>query len=344
VVVQERVNGRAASSRRHGLMTVVAREAGVSVPTVSKVVNKKPGVGPDTRERIEVLLSAHGFLRPEDARPQQVYVIFRDLAGPYTLEVARGVVDAASAVGIDCVTGTTSARPVGAWLDAAESAGAVGVILVISMLTESDQRRVMSGGVPVVLLDPLNEPDHRIPSIGVTNWRGARAAVEHLLALGHTRIGMVAGRPSSPAGAARLHGFRAALSEAGLPDDASLIKATDFDYSEGVRAACTLLSLPEPPTAIFAASDSQALGVLEAARREGFAVPGQLSVVSFDDTAVAATASPPLTAVRQPFEELGRVATRTLLDVAAGHQPTVTRMELATALTVRESTAPPAAS
>jgi len=328
-------------TRRHGIVTVVAKEAGVSVSTVSKVVNQRPGVGPETRDRVEGLLATHGFRRPEDTRPQQVYVVFRDLIGPYTLEVARGVVDAVSAAGVECVTGTTSTRPVGAWLDAAERSGALGVILVISMLTDADQRRVMSGGVPVVLLDPLNEPDSRIPSVGVTNWRGARAAVEHLVSLGHTRIGMVAGRPSSPAGGARLHGYRSALAEAGVDEDPALVRGTDFDYTEGMRAACSLLRLQHPPTAVFAASDSQALGVLEAARLVGVAVPRELSVISFDDTAVAATASPPLTAVRQPFEELGRVATRTLLDVAAGREPVLTRMELATTVTLRESTAPP---
>lgn len=326
-------------SPRHGLVSLVAREAGVSPATVSKVVHKRAGVGAKTRGRIEKILTSHGFVRPEDSHGKQIYVIFRDLAGPYTLEVARGVVDAAAANGVECVIGTISRRPIGGWLDVAQATGAIGVIIVISMLIEHDQQHAIEGNVPVVLLDPLNEPDSRIPSVGVTNWGGARTAVEHLTSLGHRRIGMVAGRPSSPAGAARLHGFKAALSEAGIAEDPTLIRSSDFDYTEGVRAARSLLKLQSPPTAIFAASDSQALGVLEAARQLNVAVPGQLSVVSFDDTAVAATSSPPLTAVRQPFEALGRVATQTLLETAAGQRPEVERVELATTLTVRQSTA-----
>ena len=143
------------------------------------------------------------------------------------------------------------------------------------------------------------------------------------------------------AGSARQHGYRAALDEAGVAVDLPLIKPSDFDFDEAVAAAGELLALPDPPTAMFAASDAQALGALEAARRAGRAVPADLSVVSFDDTAVAAMASPPLTAIAQPFEDMGRVAVRTLVQLADGTAPATSRLELTTRLVVRESTAPP---
>ena len=209
------------------------------------------------------------------------------------------------------------------------------------MLTEADQRRVVSRGLPVVLIDPLSAPTLSIPSIGATNWSGALGAVQHLVALGHQRIGMIAGRPSSLAGAARLHGYRAALDEAGLAYDPLIVRSTDFDYSEGLAAAEELFALADAPTAVFAASDAQALGVLEAARRHGFSVPGDVSVMSFDDTLVAAMASPPLTAVRQPFHEFGHEATRILTQLAEGRPPASARIELATELVVRASTASP---
>ncbi|HTJ32693.1 MAG TPA: substrate-binding domain-containing protein [Dactylosporangium sp.] len=336
--------GARAPGGRHGVISEVARAAQVSVSTVSKVVHGHRDVGEATRSRVEALLAEHGFVRPGAAAagpPRQIVTVFRDLAGPYTLEVARGIVNGAAEAGVHATIGMTNRQPIARWLDDCEALGALGMILVISMLAERDQQRIVEQHIPVVLVDPLSEPVIEIPSVGVTNWRGGRGAVEHLLGLGHRRIGMLAGRPHSVAGSARLHGYRAALEEAGIAPDPALVKSTDFDFDEAVTAGAELLALPEPPTALFAASDAQALGALEAARRAGLSVPAGLSVVSFDDTAVAAMASPPLTAVAQPFEDMGRVAVRTLVELAEGRAPATPRLELATRLVVRESTAGP---
>ena len=333
---------KARGSYRHGLLTTIAREAGVSVATVSKVVHGKPDVGRATRLRIEKLLDEYGVPpgAKEVAEARRFYAVFRDLDSPYTLEVVRGVVDAAGQAGLDAIVGTTIHRPVSQWLDACAEPDILGMVLIISRMTERDQERVLSKHVPVVLIDPLSAPLPGVPSVGVTDWRGACDAVGHLLELGHRRIGIVAGRPHSPAGGARLHGYRAALHNAGVEYDPDLVRATDFDYVESVAATTELLTLPDRPTAIFATSDAQALGALEAARTLKIPVPGGLSVVSFDDTSAAATASPPLTAVRQPFAELGQIATRLLVDMAEGRPPVIDRVELTTALTLRSSTAP----
>jgi LacI family transcriptional regulator len=311
-------------------LTSIATEAGVSLSTVSKVVHRRRDVGARTRERVEELLARHGFVRPwerDPATPRQIIAVFRDLSGPYTLEVVRGIVDAAGALGIDVVTGTTSRRSISGWLEQCVALGAAGIVIVIV-----EQR------LPVVLIDPLSAPSEDIPSIGVTNWSGARDAVQHLLELGHTRIGMVAGRSHSLAGAARVHGYRAALEEAGIAYDPAIVRSTDFDYAEALATAGQILRAEDPPTAVFAASDAQALGVLEAARQQGLAVPDDLAVMSFDDTLVAAMACPPLSAVRQPFEELGREATRVLLELAQGRPSVSPRIELATELVLRTST------
>ncbi|MEU4425561.1 substrate-binding domain-containing protein [Actinoplanes sp. NPDC024001] len=329
---------------RHGLISEVARAAQVSVSTVSKVVHGRRDVGEATRARVEALLAEFGYRRPgaDPGRPRRFLTVFRDLAGPYTLEVVRGIVTGAAEAGAHPILGMTNRQSISRWLDECETLDAAGMILVISMLAEQDQQRIVEQHIPVVLVDPLSEPVIEIPSIGVTNWKGGRTAVEHLLELGHRRIGMLAGRPHSVAGAARLHGYRAALDEAGIAVDPELIRSSDFDFEEAVTATTALLALPQPPTAIFAASDEQALGALEAARRAGCRVPGDLSVISFDDTAVASMTSPPLSAVRQPFEEMGRVAVRTLIQLAEGKAPPTSRVELATRLVVRESTAAPA--
>lgn len=328
-------------SSQHGILTVVARTAGVSVATVSKVVHGRRDVGAQTRSRIEALLDEHGYQRTDTTpvKPHRFFAVFRDLASPYTLEVVRGIVEAGSLAQLDAVVGTTQHRSVPTWLDACAEPDVLGMILVISRMSERDQQRVISKQVPVVLIDPLSEPLPGVPNVGVTDWRGAHDAVEHLLSLGHRRIGIISGRPHSPAGGARLHGYRSALHEAGLEYDSSLVRTTDFDFDESVTATTDLLSIPQRPTAIFATSDAQALGVLEAARALKISVPEELSVVSFDDTSAAAMASPPLTAVRQPFDELGQVATRLLVSMAEGTPPVVDRFELATALTMRASTA-----
>lgn len=340
-LVIERSRGR---DLQRGVLSAVAEAAGVSRATVSKVVHRRSDVAESTRARVETLLDEHGFERywevPAPSVPR-IVVVFRDLVGPYTLEVARGIVDAIALHGAESVVGTTNTRSVSDWLAHASAQHATGIIFVISMIVDADQDTIREHNLPVVLIDPLHEPAPDMPSIGVTNWNGARMAVTHLLDLGHRRIGMLAGRPHSPAGAARVHGYRAALDEAGIPHDPTLMRATDFDFEEGVRATESLLRGSEPPTAIFAASDAQALGVLEAARRLGCRVPDELSVVSFDDTSAASMASPPLTAVRQPYDEIGQVAARMLLDLSHHATLATNRVELATRLVVRDSSAPP---
>lgn len=331
----------AVTTGQYGVLAVVARHTGVSAATVSKVVHRRRDVSARTRAKVEASLAEHGYVRPweADGRPPQILAVFRDLVGPYTMEVARGIVDAAAAFGASAALGTTVTRSVSAWLDECHKMDAAGLVIVISMLTEHDQRRVLDQGLPVVLIDPLSAPALPIPSIGVTNWSGARSAVSHLVELGHRRIAMVAGRPHSLAGSARLHGYRAALDEAGIAYDPHLVRSTDFDFEEAVTACSEILREADPPTAVFASSDAQALGTIEAARRCGRLVPTDLSVVSFDDTAVAAMSSPPLTAVRQPFAEMGFEAARILLQLADGVAPASPRVELATTLVIRESTA-----
>jgi len=337
-------SGRSRRDAQYGLLTSIANEVGVSPATVSKVVHRRRDVSEATRARVEALLAEHGYVRTwesDQGRPQQILAVFRDLAGPYTLEVVRGIVESAGEMGVHTIVGTTSRRSIAQWLEESVALGAAGVVIVISALAERDQHRILDQRLPVVLVDPLNAPSVDIPSVGVTNWHGATTAVQHLLGLGHRRIGMLAGRSSSLAGSARLHGYRAALAEAGIHYDPALVRSTDFDYGEALSAARGILDRSERPTALFAASDVQALGALEAARRLGIAVPSGLSVMSFDDTLVAAMASPPLSAVRQPFRELGQEATRVLLHLADGRPPATTRRELATELVVRMSTAPP---
>ncbi len=187
-------------------------------------------------------------------------------------------------------------------------------------------------------MNPIDEP---VASVGASNWQGGMTAVQHLLELGHRRIAMLRGYQCL-VDDARYHGYSAALSQADLDVDASLVERADFRVGPAVDAARKILSRPDRPTAVFAANDHEAVGVIEAARRLGLSVPGDLSVVGFDDNVLAAAASPPLTTVRQPFAQMGAVAYRILTNQMEGREPNALRVELATTLIIRESTAPPA--
>jgi DNA-binding LacI/PurR family transcriptional regulator len=192
-----------------------------------------------------------------------------------------------------------------------------------------------------VVLDPTGEPLHETPSVGATNWSGGLAATRHLLDLGHRRIAMINGPLQWPCCRARLDGFRAAMDAAGVPIAPELVRLSTLYPEGGLRDGRVLLGLAEPPTAIFTANDLQALGVYEAAREAGVRVPQDLSVVGFDDLSFTRWSGPPMTTVRQPLVEMGEAAARLVVDLAQGRQPAQTRLELATMLVVRQSTAPP---
>jgi DNA-binding LacI/PurR family transcriptional regulator len=211
------------------------------------------------------------------------------------------------------------------------------VVIVASRLSTGIQAQLSARSLPFAVVDPEGEPAPGVVSVGATNWNGGLAATRHLLELGHRRIGMISGLSDMLCSQARIDGYRAALETAGLPVVPELIST--FLVDSGHDQAHTLLDLDEPPTAIFAHSDLMAFGVLEAARQRGLRVPEDLSVVGFDDLPLAKSAWPPLTTVRQPLQEMAALATRTVLAMGHGDVPETKRVELATELIVRESTA-----
>jgi LacI family transcriptional regulator len=176
--------------------------------------------------------------------------------------------------------------------------------------------------------------------VGATNWAGGLAATEHLLSFRHRRIAAIAGPEDYLCSRARIDGYRSALERAGLEFDPALVRHGDFYHEGGFRRGVELLDLPDRPTAIFAGSDQQALGVYEAARQQGLRIPQDLSVVGFDDLPVARWVSPPLTTVRQPLAEMGRAAAQMLGEIIEDRPLRSRRVELSTELIMRESTGP----
>lgn len=325
----------------------IAAQAGVSMPTVSRVLNRRSDVAPHTRERVEQLLREHGYRRrgaPQaDGRAWLIDLVFDDLNSPWAVEVIRGVEEAAHAAGAGTVVSAIHRRRSSAreWLQNLRARASDGVILMTTALDPDLHEELRRLHVPAVVVDPAGLPDLDVPTIGATNWAGGLAATEHLLGLGHRRIGFVSGRPGLWCSRARLGGYRAGLESAGLDVDPDLITPGDFDYASGFSGGTQLLELDDPPTAVFAASDEMALGVYEAARKKGLRVPEDLSIVGFDDLPQAQWGSPPLTTVRQPLEEMGRYAVHTVMRLLAEGRLESTKIELATEIVVRESTAPP---
>jgi len=196
----------------------------------------------------------------------------------------------------------------------------------------------------VVVVDPIRFADNKCVTIGATNFTGGITAVEHLLSLGHRRIGHAGGPHSVDCSHARLAGYSSALRRAGIELDETLITHSAFSYDGGRQVAHHLLDRFDRPTAIFAASDEISFGLMEEARRRSIRIPQDLSVVGFDDTFLASRSSPPLTTVAQPLLEMGRVATRSLAQLITNDVVATRHIELATRLVVRDSTAPPASS
>ncbi|MCL6537374.1 MAG: LacI family DNA-binding transcriptional regulator [Acidothermus sp.] len=337
-----------ARARRGARITLasIAAEAGVSLPTVSKVVNGRADVAPQTRARVEQLLLHYNYVRPgrrTARRAGLIDLIFNQLDSPWAIEILRGVEDYFSEQRRGVVVSAVrhgSARPT-SWTSALASHDTDGVILVTSELTTEQWTQLHKQSIPLVVIDPANLPAPEVPSVGATNWAGGMAATEHLLDLGHRRIGVISGPEDWLCSRARVDGYRFALERAGEVCDPELIRYGDFQHEGGFTRGNELLALPDPPTAIFAGSDQQALGVYEAARQRGLRIPQDLSVVGFDDLPVARWLSPPLTTVRQPLTAMGRTAAEMLLNLIEGTKLRTQRMELATDLIVRESTAPP---
>ncbi|MEV0384771.1 LacI family DNA-binding transcriptional regulator [Nonomuraea sp. NPDC050643] len=322
----------------------LAELAGVSTATVSKVVNGRTEVAPETRALIERLIREHGYRPQRRVNPAAlVELVFHALEGDYPIEIAKGVEQVARDHQLAVVLSELQHRhiPGKGWIEGVLSRRPTGVIAVFSGLTEDQRDQLATRGVPLVLLDPLDDPGTQA-SVGASNWNGGLAATRHLLELGHRRIAVITGPDFALSSRARLDGYRTALDMAGVPADPALIGRGDFLTEGGLAQAHRLLRLPDPPTAIFTCNDGQAMGVYRAAHQLGLRVPADLSVVGFDDLPPARWMTPPLTTIRQPLAEMAAAATTMLLQLAQGEPLTRPRIELGVELVVRESTAPPA--
>jgi LacI family transcriptional regulator len=327
-------------------LETVATAAGVSLATVSKVLNDRADVSAATRARVQRLLVQYKYVPPGRPIASQVVgsrrmidLVFHAVDSPYSVEILRGVTSSPVDVVVSSMADHSDAFP---WSAGLAAAGRSGAIIVTSELTRSDQRTLDQAHLPFVLIDPAAKlPEPNVATVGATNWAGGLSAARHLLGLGHRRIAVIGGPVAMLCSRARIDGYRAALEAAGVRVDPDLIRNGDFHHIGGYQAALELFALPDPPTAIFAGSDEQALGVAEAARVTGRRIPQDLSVVGFDDLPISRWVSPPLTTVRQPLADMGRTAAEMLLTMIDSREARGRQVELATELIIRSSTGPP---
>jgi DNA-binding LacI/PurR family transcriptional regulator len=318
----------------------IAAEAGVSVSAVSKVLNGRTDVAAGTRSRIAALLRRDGYQVASRLGFGVVDLLIATLHTPWAEELLRGTVQAADEAGTSVVVSTVDS-PGGftAWLDRATARGTDGALLVLHLPDSSELQGLAAARIPLVVIDPPEEPGPGIRSVGTTNWQGCLTATRHLIELGHRRIAIIGGPEHLWSSRARLAGYRAALEAAGIPTAGELIRRDDFCTEGGRRQARELLTMAQPPTAIVAGNDPQAFGVLQALGERGLRAPGNLSVVGFDDVPVASWATPALTTVRQPLAAMAATAFRMLHGRPGAGEPH--HIELATTLVIRESTGPP---
>jgi LacI family transcriptional regulator len=333
----------------------VARRAGVSLATASKVMNARADVREETREHVSRIARELGYApRARAPRPGPLALIrFPRLDSPYVIDILAGAEHAAQRAGAQLLVETGGGdvgthEPLTRYrMEEAAGRGAAGIIAVTTPVGPEHARWSRELDLPLIVIDPISVPDAAVGApvpdlvtIAATNWEGAVSAVRHLADLGHRRIATLAGPEESIPGRQRLQGYRSGLEQQRIAFDPALVRHGRFDDADGERGAAQLLDLEDSPTAIFAASDGLAVGALREARRRGLDVPGDLSVIGFDDTIVCRWTWPRLTTIRQPLFAMGQVAVERLLALAEDPELFAHPFQLETRLVERESTGP----
>jgi LacI family transcriptional regulator len=328
----------------------IASAAGFSIATVSRVLNGRPDVSADTREAVLRVVRDQGFTTNRSARALSggrtglVGVTLPIVHVEYFSRILWGASEALyehDMRTVLCPTMHEHEREA-TLLERLMHGTTDGALLLLTKESNAELKALRRQGYPFVVLDPRRPLDEGIPAVSAAHGAGAKAATDHLLSLGHKRIGAITGAHGWVASIDRLNGFQAALAGAGALPAPELIAKGNFTSESGYAAALTLLDLPEPPTAIFAFNDEMAVGALQAAHERGVHVPDELSIVGFDDLEKTQIVTPALTTVRQPLAEMGRMGVSLLTRLLERKRVEALRVELETKLVVRDSTAPPA--
>ena len=332
---------------RRATIAAIAEEVGVSVATVSKVLNGRGDVAAETRTRVEASLERHRYRRRVKRQPPatgHIELVFHTLGADWAMEIIHGVqaVSGPARVAVVLSHLDGQSRPSDDWVDGMLARRPLGVVAVMCGLTESQRAALHRQRIPIVAVDTDSATTASMPTVGSNNWNGGLMAARHLIEFGHRRMGVICGPQDALCSQARLAGFRLGHDEVGLRFDPELVRYGNFYLEAGYTHGLALLDRADRPTAVFAGSDMQALGVLRAARQLGIDVPRDLSVIGYDNLEVAAWTDPALTTIDQPIRDMAGTAAHMVLDLARGQALRTSRIDLVTELVVRESTAPPA--
>jgi LacI family transcriptional regulator len=323
----------------------VAAQAGVSIATVSKVINGRYGVAPATLQRVQAVIDELGYESSLVARSLRslrtnvIGIVVADIE-PFSAELLKGAGAAIRERGYELIvySGSGHGKDHSGWerryISRLGGTLTDGIILVTPTVVNVDD------GTPLVAVDPHTGPSS-LPSVHSDNLAGAISATRHLLELGHRRIGFLAGRPDLESARQREQGYCRALSDAGLPVDPNLIRVGDYELEMSQEPARQLLTLDDRPTAVFAANDLSAMQTMHVARTLGLAIPGDVSVVGFDNIPESGLIEPPLTTIDQSIQEMGRRAVELLIAVIEGETGLTQQVTLPTRLVVRQSTGVP---
>ncbi len=335
-------------------MDDVARRAGVSKMTVSRVVNNRPGVSEKARNRVLKAIDRLGYVPSQRGRSLSVGrsnllgMIVLDVTSEWVWSLIVGAGQAAEALGYQILLRTTGPGEVASFSTRRPPFGGDlvdGLLIVSWRVPVTFALDLARRRFPVVLIDAYARPTG-VNWVSADDRAGARAATLHLVQLGHRHIGFIGGGEEPYLAQQRLIGFREGLAAGGLDRSEAVIVHGDFNRESGYRLARELLSCRPRPTAIFAANDPMAVGALDAAFELGLALPGDLSIIGFDDTPMATHVNPALTTVARPYHDMGATAIRLLVEALDGAQGEAqghaAQVDLATQLVIRQSTAPPA--
>lgn len=325
----------------------IAAKSGVSVKTVSRIINNEPMVGEETRARVQAVMEDLAYVpnimaqRLARGRSKVIGLLFNNATWAYLSDVLEASLEVARQRGYGIMTRL---------VDVSKPADREELLRMVAQqraegylftppcdnapeLLDTLQKR----NIPFIRLTP-HDRQLPLPHVSASDYRGARDMAEHLLSLGHQRIGFIMGNPDHHASHDRLAGFRDALQAHQAPFDPTLIRQGDWSFKSGISCGRELLEMSLRPTAIFASNDDMAAGALNVAHRLGISIPKELSVAGFDDVPLAEQVWPPLTTVRQPIHQIARLATTLLIDLLEGKTLPVLHHELPTELVLREST------
>jgi DNA-binding LacI/PurR family transcriptional regulator len=333
-----------ATVSRPPTITDVAKAAGVSIATISRVLNNRGDVADETRQRVQDTIERLGYSGGPAARQKArqavktIALIIHAADNEYWGEVIHGIVDELNPATHQITLQLTNAQIERETdcIRVARQTDSDGLLIVNPQMPEDKLLKLLGKQTPYILIDYYPE-QATTPCVRATNWQGTHQATDYLISLGHRRIGVISGRENDKVVIARKRGYHSALLEADIPADPNLIVAGDYTWSSGFNAINTLLSLPQRPTAVLVFSDTMIVGAMEAARLAGLRIPEDLSIIGFDDVPTMRQLHPPVTVVRQPLYEMGRMAVQMLVTLIDGQSLVSPQLVLPTQLIKRDS-------